>query len=86
MLQVKKQTGITPEGLKGPKFPELMVNTWSAFIDLSNSRNPSMSGIAPITYQQIESFMKVTGTMLSSREVRTIKQLDLKYLEIMNVV
>jgi hypothetical protein len=83
-LQVKKQTGKEPEGLRGPRFPELMENTWSAFIALSNSRNPSMSGVAPITYQQIESFMSVTKTRLTPREIETIKALDLKYLEIMN--
>lgn len=74
--QVERQTGCTPEELKGPDFPELLRNVWSAFLALSNSRNPAFSGVSPITFEQIRAFIEVTGTPLSPREVNAIKRLD----------
>lgn len=81
---VERQTGKRPEELDGPEFPYLMSYCWSAFTMLSNSRSPSMSGIAPITYEQILAWKKVTDMPLSAREVEAIKRLDNVFLEEMN--
>ena len=82
--QVKRQTGITPEELIGPKFPFLMSNVWSAFRSLSNRRNPAFSGVAPITYEQILAWKQLTETPVSPREIEVIGLLDNKYMSIMN--
>jgi hypothetical protein len=82
--QVKRQTGITPEELIGPKFPILMENVWSAFKRLSNRRNPSFSGVAPITYEQILAWKVLTETPISPREIGVVEELDLIYMSVMN--
>mgnify|MGYP000406842811 CR=1 FL=1 len=82
--QVKRQTGITPEELIGPKFPFLMGGIWSAFKSLSNRRNPAFSGVAPITYEQILAWKQLTETPVTPREIEVIGLLDNKYMSIMN--
>ena len=81
---VERQTGIRPEELDGPDFPSLMSYVWSAFLSLSSSRNPALSGVAPITYEQIKAWTQVTGNPLSPREVDAIKRLDYIFMEEMN--
>jgi len=38
----------------------------------------------PISYLEIKSYVELTNTALSSRDIETIKLLDRKYLEVMN--
>lgn len=82
--QVERQTGRKPEELKGPEFPELLRHVWSAFLALSNSRNPAFSGVSPITFEQIRAFIEVTGTPLGPKEVSAIKRLDNVFIKVMN--
>tara|TARA_R110000851_G_scaffold9707_12_gene35880 strand:- start:406 stop:705 length:300 start_codon:yes stop_codon:yes gene_type:complete len=82
--QVKRQTGITPEELIGPKFPSLMSNVWSAFKSLSNRRPPSPSGVGPITYEQILAWKQLTETPITPRQIEVLELLDNKYVSIMN--
>ena len=82
--QVKRQTGRTPPELETPRFPILLEPIWSAFISLSNSRNPSMSGVSPITFEQIKAWSDLTGNVLKPFDVELIKKLDLLYMRIMN--
>ncbi len=84
LLEVERQTGHRPEELDGPEFPEVLGNVWSAFIDLSNSRNPAFSGVSPITYEQIKAYTEVTQTPLSPKEIEAIKRLDLIYQKVMS--
>ncbi len=84
LQEVERQTGRTPEELEGPDFPEVLGNVWSAFVALSNSRNPSFSGVAPITYEQIKAYCEVTHTPLSPQEIDAIKRLDNAYQKAMN--
>ena len=64
------------------EFPEILSHVWSSFMDLHNAR--VSGGMAPssITYESIESWMKVTGNNLLPWEVAAVKRLDLKWLKV----
>jgi hypothetical protein len=82
--QVKRQTGTNPEELAGPRFPVLMEDIWSAFKCLSYRRSPSVSGVQPITYEQILAFKNLTDTPISPREIKVLEALDNRYVRAMN--
>jgi hypothetical protein len=65
-------------------FPILLSHIWSAFIALSNSRTAGMSGVNPLTYEQIKAWKELTETPLTAWEVEAIKRLDVVYLGVMN--
>ena len=80
----ERQTGVRPEELNLPEFPELLINVWRIFIDLSNSRNQGFSGVTPITFEQMKAYNEIMGNTIGPAEVNVIKKLDKKYLEIVN--
>jgi len=84
LQSVQRQTGNPPKDLIGPEFPSLMENVWSAFKRLSNRRSSAMSGVSPITYDQILSFKTLTKTPIAPREISVIERLDDLYREVMN--
>lgn len=61
-----------------------MVNTWSAFIALSNNRSAGFSGPNPITYEQIKAWKELTEYPLSPWEVDVITKLDSIYMKVKN--
>lgn len=65
-----------PEELIQPDFPEELTHVWDAFIQMSASRQSSGGGPAPITYQDMEAWMRLTRKVMRPREVRTIKEMD----------
>ena len=83
--EVERQTGHTPKELQGPSFPDLLGHVWFAFLSLSPNRGQGMSGVLPLTYQEIDSWMKVTGNCLAPHEVTILKRLDNVYRRVMNV-
>lgn len=82
--QIYKQTGRKPKELEGPEFPHLMSYVWSAFLQLNDARTMSQHTANPISYVDIKAYIDVTHTVLSSRDIETIKELDKVYLRIMN--
>lgn len=71
LKQVEKSTGRTPKELEsGPELPPLMVDAWQAYITLSS-----------YTYQEIESYIRLTGHELGPWEVEAIMKLA-KYREV----
>ena len=61
-----------------------MSNVWSAFIALSNSRTMGFSGPNPITYIEIKAWKELTDTPISSRDIETIKRVDVVYMGTVN--
>lgn len=82
--QVYKQTGAKPSELDLPEFPYQLSLTWAAFVDLSNSRPPAFSGVAPITYEQIKAYKDTTYSPISGRDIQTIKRIDNIFLSVIN--
>jgi hypothetical protein len=78
--QVERQTGIRPKELEGPDFPFLLSHIWSAFVACSKARTGGFSGANPLTYENIKSWIGLTGTPLDPREVEAVKELDVIYI------
>ncbi len=78
--QVERQTGIRPKELEGPDFPFLLSHIWSAFVACSKARTGGFSGANPLTYENIKSWIELTGTPLDPREVEAVKELDVIYI------
>jgi hypothetical protein len=83
LLQVEKQTGITPKDLEGPSFPLGVSHIWIAFLDLNRGRSNGMS-VNPLSYQEIKAWMDITHTPLNARDIDAVKRLDTSYLGAMN--
>lgn len=84
LMQVEKQLGFTPDGLKNTHvFPWVLRNVWAAFCDLSASRGSGATGLNPISFGDIKAWSDITNTPISPREVSVIKELDKLYLRIL---
>jgi len=81
--QIEKQTGKYP----GPDLivPSDLFYIWEWFMDLSSSRGGGW-GPSPITYGELIAWISLTGNMPSKWEVRMLKQMDAKYLEVINSI
>jgi hypothetical protein len=77
---VERQTGKRPSDLDGPEFPYAMSHLWSAFLDLSATRQSGMNGPMAITYNEIQCYCNLTGIDLTPLDVKIIKRLDAVYL------
>jgi hypothetical protein len=62
--------------LAGPPPPVALAHLWQAFVRLSRRRGGSGFGPAPIGWGDLDAFMRLTGTRLSSWEVEIIEALD----------
>lgn len=58
-----------------PPFPLSLNHIWTAFCRL-NARRGSSFSINPISWGDIDAFVRLTGTVLLPWEVRLIEQLD----------
>ena len=77
-------TGHTPPELVAPEFPDIVSHVWEAFLDLHKGRSYGMSGGNPLTWTDIAAWCNLTGIVLSSWEVNTIKALDMAWVRISN--
>jgi hypothetical protein len=82
--QVERQTGKRPKELDGPEFPRKASHLWSAFLDLSNTRQQGMSGPLPISYLEIKTYCELYGIELDPVDVDAIKRLDNAFLRTAN--
>ena len=79
--QVERQTGRNLKELESPtEFPNLLVNVWTAFCDLSNARTQGFSGPNPIGYRDIKDYKELTDTPMTPREVQALRELDTVYM------
>jgi len=84
LQEVEKQSGRTPLALQGPEFPELLEYVWTAFLLLNSTRGQGFSGPIPISYQEIDSWQRMTHNVLLPWEVEVVKKIDTVYLRVVN--
>lgn len=82
--QVAKAKGETPSELIGPEFPDRLAYVWDTFMRLSSGRTYGMSGPNPLTWEGVQAWCNLTGIVLSSWELETIKVLDMAWVRAMN--
>lgn len=54
---------------------------WSWFCDLSAARGWGMTGPAPITFEAIEAYRRLTGWPMEMRHVGTLRAMDAVFVE-----
>lgn len=69
-------TGERPAEFDLPPFPEGLRPLWDAFLDLSASRAPAMSGLSAITYAEIVAWQQAHRVRLTSWEIDTLRAVD----------
>lgn len=74
-----KQTGSAPDQLEGDPFPEVVAHVWGWYLELHNTRTDG-----PISYREIESWARITGTAPTAFEISLIKKADFEYLKSRN--
>lgn len=58
-----------------PPFPDALSHVWSAFCRLSGRRTVGMAA-NPITWSDIDAFVRLSGVRLAPWEIRLIEELD----------
>jgi hypothetical protein len=84
LLEVERQTGLTPLALQGPEFPELLDHVWSAFLSLNRTRGQGFNGPLSISYQEIKSWQELTGVNLLPWEIDVVIRLDTIFLRVLS--
>lgn len=59
-----------------PPFPMAMLHVWTAFNRLSNRRGSNGFGINPISWADIDAFVRHSQMPLAPWEIRIIEELD----------
>ena len=62
--------------LEGPEFPEELAYIWEWARDLHGRSGAGMAGLAPLSYQTIDAWQKLTGTVLTPLEVEALISVD----------
>lgn len=73
---IARQTGRLPRGFEGPEMPLELTYLWRWFQELSATRGSNGFGPNPITYTEIDTWARLTGTIIRPMEVRLIMTLD----------
>jgi len=82
--QVEKMLGEAPPELISPDFPDVAAHLWAAFLDIHKGRSYGMSGGNPRSWSDIAAWCNLTGIVLSSWDVETIKALDMAWVRSSN--
>lgn len=81
MASVRRQRGIKPsEAEKPPPLPRAAAPIWRVFRELHCTRAGGF-GPGPITYTEIEAYMRVMCTPLLPWEIQALRQVDNAYLQ-----
>lgn len=78
--QEEKVTGVTPQELLMPEFPDVASHVWSYFLSIHQGRSYGISGPNPVSYQDIEAWSRLTGWTLTPWELSAVKKLDAVFL------
>jgi hypothetical protein len=73
---VARQTGRRPKALDGSEIPLELAYLWGWFQELSATRGSNGWGPNPITYTEVATWARLTGTIIRPMEVRLIMTLD----------
>lgn len=75
--QIEKSGGYVPE--LHVDIPGRFRHVWNWFLELTTSR-----GEGGLPYSEIQAWQRLTGRSLSIHEVKLIKMIDRRYLEVFN--
>jgi hypothetical protein len=64
-----------------PPMPEEFTFAWGSFVDLQSTRGSNGFSSNPITYLEIEAYIRLSGRVLLPHEIRAIKVIDTAFLE-----
>jgi hypothetical protein len=67
--------------LECPPFPQAAERAWGVWHRLRTRRGPGATGPAPITWTDIDAFLRVTGNRLASPEIGFVEIIDNAYLK-----
>jgi hypothetical protein len=63
--------------LQAPPFPGAAISAWSAFHRLSTRRGSNgFGGVNPITWSEIDAFVRLSGVSLTLWDIEAIEMLD----------
>lgn len=68
-----------PERLRLPPIPAAFQHIWDWFCELSAARSGNGAGPNPIAWTEIEAWARLTGRLISPRDVQAIAALDQAY-------
>lgn len=68
-----------PAALRLPEIPAALAHLWEWFIELSAVRSGNGAGPNPIAFSEVEAWARLTGRLLTPRDVRAIAMLDQAY-------
>ena len=66
---------------KPPSLPHGTAHIWNTFCRLDAKRRSNGFGPEPISYSEIEAYLRVTGESLDPWEVKALAELDDQYIE-----
>lgn len=64
-----------------PDLPEEYTFAWNAFHELNGSRGSNGFGVNPITYLEIDAYVRLTGKVLLPYEINAINVIDACFLK-----
>ena len=65
-----------------PPMPEEYGFAWASFTDLQATRGSNGFSANPLTYLEMEAYMRLSGRILLPHEIRAIKTIDAAYLNV----
>ena len=77
-LDYNLQAGV--ESPDQPAIPLTGEHVWHYWWELNSRRQPGFDTLAPLTYMEIESWMRLTGKQLDPVEIRWLTQMDDSWL------
>ncbi|RKG68646.1 hypothetical protein D7V80_11650 [Corallococcus sp. CA054B] len=69
-----------PELLEAPPLPEALAHVWGWFAELSNARGAGAFTLNPISFSDMESWVRLSGHRPTSSEVQLLRRLDEAFL------
>lgn len=64
-----------------PDFPEEYTFAWASFFELNQSRSSNGFGVNPISFTEIEAYLRLTGKVLLPYEINGINTIDSCFLK-----
>ena len=81
---LEKITGERDPELDVPPFPEPLRRLWDKFLSLHEGRTYGINGANPITYLDMDAWMRVTRNSLAPWEVTSIMKIDKAWIKVIN--
>jgi hypothetical protein len=82
LAQAAKRRPKLLEEFEGPELPWVFLETWETFLALHRTRRRDMGELEAISYQEIDSWSRLTRNRLTPFQVDALAALDQECLEI----